>query len=671
MKTSKRFNRGISTIIGSIIFIQIIILSIIAVIVITNRYFSSEMLVYNHVINSASNPPLIEYSDGSETYLVSTKPELIKYIILPNGKILNENIIINGKLPISYLLNSNEWAIVVLGDGQWFNISYLPTLSQELGSLLTTMNFAGIYNIPPALVNQLIVFLPQGNGGNILVNYPTAIYVPPYGLNYVLENISDLAGYTSGLDYFRQVDGAFVPVTKYMYGLVWVTNSTLREYFDGNSLNFIIYFPLVDFVHNVHKGKIGNYYGNYLEFPSFASVIFPVNITNDMYMPLGILSFSFLYNISGNLYYLGFYFNGVTWASPLYGYYTAPTGFIAPPWNTSTYSMANQIVISQSKDVEAIWSSNDNYRYAVNNTVVLLPNYNSYLPIDNTNLSYYINYIPLTGIISEAWAWLNNYSSYNKNWSISKFLNEYSLRPLNLIHQQNFFEQLLIIPWSYNPTTGQITVALALVGSSDLQKYTDNYWCLGGYDGHTYSQQIHIIADGYTIYTIEYFTYDISSSILSQNNGVILAFSLNSNSTGDYISSFAVVDGKSYIGIGNFTYYLFKINRDDTLTYNGSYTISGYKIPIGYPYVVFTGYKEFKYVPYGVSADGISNNSYELLEVPTAYVNNYLGIDFTSPFNIYMPPLESGLVYEYVYDNPNYNYNYYGWIAIGNYSLVA
>lgn len=655
----KKIKKSISTIIGSLVFLQILLVSILFVVTVSEKYVGYENLVYNNLKSLSETSPLTEYVDGSSIYIISAKPQLVKYVIYPNGKIFKTSIPIDGKWQVSNsIFNGFSWFIMVLNNGQWFNVSLVPLYNNPF-ALLAYAKFSGLYRIPQAFLQQVIILLPFNvNNGETISNYPTAIYNPDNGGNnnglyYTVLNLTNLNAF-SEYPYFVNLgnSGEFLQTATRMNGYLWVTNVTSSYYITRPDVVALVYFPKNDFqIPSVPFGKLSeNYYGDYVNVPSYAGLIIPVNITNDMWQPLGIFSFS--YQPVGS----GFY---VTYKlSPLYGYYTAPTGFLAPIWNKTQFAQNYYIV----------------YRYEGTNGF--------YVPGVQ---AMYINTNPFTAsasIFSPNYAvwYLTNTSKYNYNWTISQPYNQYTLMPLGVIHQQNFFIQLLIIPWNYDSKTGELTVALALVGSSDLVLSTNNrfnnFWWIpdGGYG-------IGYVGNGYVIYTISYFNYSIPPSVWNGVKGVMLAFNIFSNSSGDFISSTAYVNSTTpYVGYGYMNWSYYKLSLPpyltgsslslDTMSYVTSMTYQGKTIPLGFPFVVFTGYN---YTTVYVSSAYIivgESPGYILTEIPTAYQNPQLGVYFNSPYQLWMPPIGQGILLEYVYDNPSYPYQYYGWLAIGNSTIL-
>jgi flagellin-like protein len=119
-----RKKKGVSSILGAIIFIQIVILSLIILLSTQQKFTTETEQVIQKLNYYSQNSPLeIVYKNG-EYYVVSVSPNIIiTYLIYPGGKIIKKEI----TLPIQVIniLNGSKWVIAVTNDGTWYNITEL------------------------------------------------------------------------------------------------------------------------------------------------------------------------------------------------------------------------------------------------------------------------------------------------------------------------------------------------------------------------------------------------------------------------------------------------------------------------------------------------------------------------------------------------------------------
>ncbi|MDT7875629.1 MAG: archaellin/type IV pilin N-terminal domain-containing protein, partial [Sulfolobaceae archaeon] len=119
-----RKKKGVSSILGAIIFIQIVILSLVILLSTQQKFTTETEQVIQKLNYYSQNSPLeIVYKNG-EYYVVSVSPNIIiTYLIYPGGKIIKKEI----TLPIQVIniLNGSKWVIAVTNDGTWYNITEL------------------------------------------------------------------------------------------------------------------------------------------------------------------------------------------------------------------------------------------------------------------------------------------------------------------------------------------------------------------------------------------------------------------------------------------------------------------------------------------------------------------------------------------------------------------
>ena len=117
--------KGVSSILGALIFLQILIISLLLVIHVTNNETNITLKSVQRFQALSENAPIEEEVENNITYLYSTTPFVITHVIYPNGEIINTSIVVNNKYPISQILNSYPWAIIVTSKGTWYNVTPL------------------------------------------------------------------------------------------------------------------------------------------------------------------------------------------------------------------------------------------------------------------------------------------------------------------------------------------------------------------------------------------------------------------------------------------------------------------------------------------------------------------------------------------------------------------
>jgi hypothetical protein len=120
---------AVSSIIGGLILIIIIISSISLIYFIINSNNNLQNKFLNEIGKIIQYPILSELEINGQTYLVSTKPTIIKYLIFPNGSALPVNINLN-KIPVNLLLHNQPWVVVVTQEGIWINVTNINSYSQ-------------------------------------------------------------------------------------------------------------------------------------------------------------------------------------------------------------------------------------------------------------------------------------------------------------------------------------------------------------------------------------------------------------------------------------------------------------------------------------------------------------------------------------------------------------
>jgi len=189
-----RKKKGVSSILGAIIFIQIVILSLVILLSTQQKFTTETEQVIQKLNYYSQNSPLeIVYKNG-EYYVVSVSPNIIiTYLIYPGGKIIKKEI----TLPIQVIniLNGSKWVIAVTNDGTWYNITELDlgnsnSLSHSLSPIIIGPAFTsygepvrGPYPVSLALNWDYVIF-------GIVNPLPTSPslkfinYTSPWGYKY-------------------------------------------------------------------------------------------------------------------------------------------------------------------------------------------------------------------------------------------------------------------------------------------------------------------------------------------------------------------------------------------------------------------------------------------------------------------------------------------------------
>ncbi|MEJ2774946.1 archaellin/type IV pilin N-terminal domain-containing protein [Sulfolobaceae archaeon RB850M] len=197
-----RKKKGVSSILGAIIFIQIVILSLVILLSIQQKFTTETEQVIQKLNYYSQNSPLeIVYKNG-EYYVVSVSPNIIiTYLIYPGGKIIKKEI----TLPIQVIniLNGSKWVIAVTNDGTWYNITELDLgNSNSLSPIIIGPAFTsygepvkGPYPVSLALNWDYIIF---GIGNPSPTSLVFINYTSPWGYkyNYGLTNATAIINAT-------------------------------------------------------------------------------------------------------------------------------------------------------------------------------------------------------------------------------------------------------------------------------------------------------------------------------------------------------------------------------------------------------------------------------------------------------------------------------------------
>ncbi len=189
--------KGISSILGAIVIIQIVALSLALILYLTSLNSKIYNAEYTQMMDELQNAPItvLPTVDGPKILSSTTYPISIKYIIYPNGDITSTNIPIpSDGTYISF--NGYPWMIIVLNNGQWYNIS-----DQRI--VIPNITNSRIFNIYSSIVNQdgkLSSGVKPAIYGNdinpsqwILISNSLSSYTP-YGITNAIVETSEKQG---------------------------------------------------------------------------------------------------------------------------------------------------------------------------------------------------------------------------------------------------------------------------------------------------------------------------------------------------------------------------------------------------------------------------------------------------------------------------------------------
>jgi len=223
-----RKKKGVSSILGAIIFIQIVILSLVILLSIQQKFTTETEQVIQKLNYYSQNSPLeIVYKNG-EYYVVSVSPNIIiTYLIYPGGKIIKKEI----TLPIQVIniLNGSKWVIAVTNDGTWYNITELDLGdSNSLSPIIIGPAFTsygepvrGPYPDSLALDWDYVIF---GIGNPSPTSLKFINYTSPWGYkyNYGLTNAIAIINATQAK--WLNLTLMEYSVNNYLYGIVPVAS---------------------------------------------------------------------------------------------------------------------------------------------------------------------------------------------------------------------------------------------------------------------------------------------------------------------------------------------------------------------------------------------------------------------------------------------------------------
>nr|WP_238699111.1 archaellin/type IV pilin N-terminal domain-containing protein [Sulfolobus sp. E5-1-F] len=243
--------KGISSILGAIIIIQIVVLSVGLILYLTSLNAKMSNIAYSQIHEELQNTPIsvIPTYQGPMIISSSTSHLAITYILYPNGEVIHTNIPItqNG---VYINLDNYPWSIIVLNDGNWYNISANDRLVYPNISGLGKVGIYAPYTIYPGKSNLYYLVTPPIYGKNLdptnwnLLSATPASYTP-YGIQnsiiFIPENgtIPIIANLTSRYQYFD------IAIPYYTQVFVAVSQgATPGIYYTANSPQFSYYLPL-------------------------------------------------------------------------------------------------------------------------------------------------------------------------------------------------------------------------------------------------------------------------------------------------------------------------------------------------------------------------------------------------------------------------------------------
>jgi len=174
MKMKK--NKAISTILGALIFLQILLISMVLVIYVVNNETNVTLKGVQRVQALSEYAPITEDVENNVTYLYSTSPFTITHVIYPDGEIVNTTIEVKNRVPIPQILNGSQWAVIITSQGTWYNVTLLGGSDSQ--GIITFPNYhdfgmpldPSVLNITP---NYVAYYYYYGHGDPTFNEYWT------------------------------------------------------------------------------------------------------------------------------------------------------------------------------------------------------------------------------------------------------------------------------------------------------------------------------------------------------------------------------------------------------------------------------------------------------------------------------------------------------------------
>ena len=133
--------RGISAIVGTLIFLQILLVSVVLVIYVTNHQTTATERSIASLQKSTHGVIYEKYENG-QTYLIVTQPTNITHIIYPNDTVKNTSITVVSQINVNEILNGQPWAVITTSQGEWFNVTAI-TLPQIVDDPVSSVCLGG------------------------------------------------------------------------------------------------------------------------------------------------------------------------------------------------------------------------------------------------------------------------------------------------------------------------------------------------------------------------------------------------------------------------------------------------------------------------------------------------------------------------------------------------
>ncbi|WP_338599472.1 archaellin/type IV pilin N-terminal domain-containing protein [Sulfolobus tengchongensis] len=195
--------KGISSILGAIILIQIVVLSLSLILYLTSLNAKIYSTGYSQIYNELQKTPISVIPTYQGPMIVSSSASqlIIKYIIYPNGQVNSVNIPVT-QMGTYINFQNNPWAIIVLNDGNWYNISYNDRLvnpnTTALGGIKIYSPYSYVITQKGTIDTTYIITPPiYGNDvnpseWNLLSDTPSSI--TPYGIQNAVILVPETMG---------------------------------------------------------------------------------------------------------------------------------------------------------------------------------------------------------------------------------------------------------------------------------------------------------------------------------------------------------------------------------------------------------------------------------------------------------------------------------------------
>ncbi|QXJ30651.1 archaellin/type IV pilin N-terminal domain-containing protein [Saccharolobus shibatae] len=413
--------KGISSILGAIIIIQIVVLSVGLILYLTSLNAKMSSIAYSQIHEELQNTPISVIPTYQGPMILSTSAShlAIKYIIYPNGQIIPVNVPItqNG---VYINFDNFPWAVIILNDGNWYNISSKDELQYPNMTLfggIEAYNPNGNPNITPAGYGYSISL----NNWNLFPASPNSY--TPYGIrNAIIYTSSNgtiplLVNLTASQQNYFDIIIPYedqLPIADPQYSYYLPLEFTISY----NTYYLIPVYNVTFKVVSPHQYGYFEYYYVTLSYVTYNMIYF-MNLNNDSihsyWLDIQLVDYKFLgYLVTKNIDF-GYVELGV-W-TPLVSPYVV--GVPIPGYNNYTLSdnaflNANYNVLNFSSIyggapiIEPI--SYDKYNPAgpqYFNTIDMTENRTLavVMTIDGGNVDYNLNWTPIINIMNYTYFW--------------------------------------------------------------------------------------------------------------------------------------------------------------------------------------------------------------------------------------------------------------------------